>query len=1076
MNNLKSIINIFQTIIFKKICTHKRYLFITILLTILISTSEKTLSLSENDILQLNFRNKFTHKREYFQNLIAQDNLHVPDPKAKAWGLFEQAHKQQNQGQLKLAFKTFQQALTIFQDISNLYGEGLCLLKLGSIEQQLVDYEGAIKNYHKSLKIWDNDNTQEAKELQGATLSNIGDVHRIMGEYEQAMSYHQQALTIAKTYNIPVGEAQALNNLGLIDGALGNYKKAQHSFQKARAILIEHKIFEGLAPTFSNIGYIFLEQGKIKQALEYFQLALGHAPSNFDKAQISLKLAEVYQQQGNYQKAFEIYQIIQDYGEKGGDVSSQISALNGIGTIYNSQGKYDKALNTFEEAKEISQNFSLSITIELLNIAAVYNQQSRYLDALKNYQHVLKIAQNSKDKKLEGQAYNNIGAVYRDIGNYPRAIENYEEARKIFEGIGIQKLKSHALNNLGDIYHNLEDYAQALDYYQQALDISKNIQDEPGIATTLINIGEVQRRQDQFQEALNSYNEALINAKKLGILDVEGTAFNNIGGVYNDLGKYQLALRNYKAALKIAEDIQDIASQGTTLSNIATVYHETGYRKQAISYYKKSIDIIESIQGELKIEELKTSFAGDIKRSASYILLVDLLWDGDNKERLKAFEYVERAKARAFLDQIASGRIDSRGETNAKLQALKDEINALNQKLNTLDLMSENQQDKNIIKELKKQRDEKRKEYKYLRTELKISHPETASLETIDVASLSETQKLLDADTTLVEYFVTPRRTFAFVLTKNSFQTIELKKATQAKLKEQIELFGDLVDQNPHPNTLKKLYELLILDLKDSLKTSKIAIVPHSYIHYVPFAALTDGYRYLSEDKTIFILPSASILKVLPKPKIATGNLLALGIKSFEGTRLRPLKYAKEEVRKITSVFKNTKPYLDDEATESLLKNKAQEAEIIHLATHGKYNKNNPLFSSIYLSSDSQNDGKLQVHEIYDELDLTSTTNLVVLSACETNLGELSQGDEIVGLTRALLYAGTPSVIGSLWNVNDNSTALLMERFYINYQQGMNKAQALKEAQKWLRKKHPEYASPLFWASFSLTGNPKIAP
>jgi len=140
---------------------------------------------------------------------------------------------------------------------------------------------------------------------------------------------------------------------------------------------------------------------------------------------------------------------------------------------------------------------------------------------------------------------------------------------------------------------------------------------------------------------------------------------------------------------------------------------------------------------------------------------------------------------------------------------------------------------------------------------------------------------------------------------------------------------------------------------------------------------------------------------------------------------------------------------------------------MLHLAAHGEYNTLNPLFSFIQLVGDNQHDGSLQVHEIYD-LDLRSATNLVVLSACQTKIGKLSPGDEVVGMNRAFLYAGTPTVMASLWNVDDAATGLLMKQFYSHLQAGMGKAEALQQAQMAVRKK---YLHPYYWAAFSLTGD-----
>ncbi len=274
--------------------------------------------------------------------------------------------------------------------------------------------------------------------------------------------------------------------------------------------------------------------------------------------------------------------------------------------------------------------------------------------------------------------------------------------------------------------------------------------------------------------------------------------------------------------------------------------------------------------------------------------------------------------------------------------------------------------------------------------------------------------------------------------------------------------------EDPHPASLKQLYSWLITPLKDKLKTPAVGIIPHGVLHYLPFAALTDGQQYLGDEYSLFTLPSASALRFIQaKRKPETNTILALGNPTTTEPGLAPLQSAQEEVKDIAKLY-GMQPLIGDLATESALRSRAGEASIVHLAAHGQYNQDNPLFSAIYLAGDKEEDGRLEVNEIYS-LDLTKTTDLVVLSACQTDVGAVSAGDEVVGLTRAFLYAGTPTVIASLWNVDDTATTLLMERFYTHLREGMGKAQALQQAQREVRAKYPH---PYYWAAFVLTGDP----
>ncbi len=331
-----------------------------------------------------------------------------------------------------------------------------------------------------------------------------------------------------------------------------------------------------------------------------------------------------------------------------------------------------------------------------------------------------------------------------------------------------------------------------------------------------------------------------------------------------------------------------------------------------------------------------------------------------------------------------------------------------------------------------------------------------------------EIQSLLEPSTTLIEYFVTDDRTFAFIVTHDSFNTLPIK-VTQAQLTEQIRLFRDFADlSDAHSVELQQLHQWLIAPLQSHLSTKHLVIVPHNILHYLPFAALTDGSRYLSDAYVLSLLPSANTLRYLPQHRdIAETPLLALG-NPVISDQLPPLNYAQSKVETIARLFK-TLPLVRSAATESAIRSNASKVDILHLAVHGRYNPINPLFSTLYLAADDQNDGRLEVHEIFG-LDLTKATNLVVLSACQTNIGELSRGDEIVGLSRAFLYAGTPAVVSSLWDVDDASTGRLMEEFYTYIRNGMSTAEALQKAQQAIQASYPH---PYFWATFSVTGYEK---
>ncbi|HEX7678100.1 MAG TPA: CHAT domain-containing protein, partial [Thermoanaerobaculia bacterium] len=273
--------------------------------------------------------------------------------------------------------------------------------------------------------------------------------------------------------------------------------------------------------------------------------------------------------------------------------------------------------------------------------------------------------------------------------------------------------------------------------------------------------------------------------------------------------------------------------------------------------------------------------------------------------------------------------------------------------------------------------------------------------------------------------------------------------------------------------TADEAYAKLIAPLREHIHNNRLILVPHNVLHYVPFAALHDAgsNRYLIEDYTLSYIPSASALRFLrSKETPVKGVALILGNPSSALPAARHIRGAEEEAVAVAGHL-GSKAVLGPQARESLLYGLGGDVDLVHIASHAIYDPVNPLFSRIALAPGDGYDGNLEVHEILSSLDL-SGVNLVVLSACETAVGERSGGDEIVGLTRALLYAGTPGVISTLWRIDDTSSALLMDEFYRRFAAGALAADALRDSQlAVLRSEH--YADPKYWAAFTLSGNPQ---
>ncbi|WP_445245605.1 CHAT domain-containing protein [Microcoleus sp. OTE_8_concoct_300] len=598
-------------------------------------------------------------------------------------------------------------------------------------------------------------------------------------------------------------------------------------------------------------------------------------------------------------------------------------------------------------------------------------------------------------------------------------------------------------------------------------------------ADMLLNEGLKLFYQRKFNEAISKLESALTIYRATGSRLQEASCLFHIGFAKQGLRDFAGAIKSLQPTLLFWQETRNFTLKEMTLTLIGFAYEGQGNLEEAVTVYKQAVDVNEKIVGGIKVEEYQLSFAmmqGLLSERLSILLSLAGRYE-------ESFNYVERAKARAFLDQYVRGSIDFRKNGDAELLAkgdgLEQEIATVRNRL----IKAQNNSEIDNTRETLEKLDSLEKQYEDWYLELKNRSPETASLKRVEVASLGEIQKAIaqiDSDTTLVEYFVTDGGTLVFIITTNSLKMLRLP-ASRKDLRAAIDRWsqGDSTnrDNNHHPASLQELYTQLIAPVKSYITTSTIGIIPHDLLNSVPFPGLTDGKRNLIDDYAMFVLPNASILPFLPgKRKPSTGTILALAMGNPQLSTppddppLSLLKGVGEEVREIKEIYPKTQVLEEQAATETAVVSQAGKYEILHIAAHAVYKQKTPLSSTIYVAKDNRNDGNLQVRDLYG-LNLTAATNLVVLTGCEAQRGDVNYGDEITSLSRGFMYAGTPSIIANLWLTSDDeSTKILMQRFY-SYLPKMGKAKALRQAQIDVRNHNSKYSHPFYWGGFMLTGD-----
>ncbi len=461
----------------------------------------------------------------------------------------------------------------------------------------------------------------------------------------------------------------------------------------------------------------------------------------------------------------------------------------------------------------------------------------------------------------------------------------------------------------------------------------------------------------------------------------------------------------------------------------------------------QAIDVLEKHRASINTEANKIGFIGD--KTDVYDALVNLQIRQGNAAG--ALITAERAKSRALVDLLA--------ERQDFALAEGIDAGAVRQALATLreaEAKARWQGDASLVGD---------EALQAARALLTRAAPGLAALISVRTPGLQEIRRLLQPDETLLLYHLSRDQLHVFTLTATD---VRVQSGPAAGLEEEIaRLRQDMTEQAPGTDTrLQRLYQRLIpagLSTRGTRIPGKLLIVPHKSLHYVPFAALRDARGYLIEHWAIRLLPSAGVLPFLPPSQPGYGDQLVILGNPDLGDSSQDLPSAGEEAQAIASQTGSPYLLLRAAASESAFRNAAGKASALHIASHGEFRGDQPLQSALFLAPDSQSDGRLTVADLYQ---LRLHSRIVVLSACETGLGAIASGDDVVGLVRGFLYAGTGAVVSSLWQVDDAATAALMTAFYTRLPQS-GPRDALRLAQLDTLTRYPH---PFFWSAFFVTG------
>jgi len=910
---------------------------------------------------------------------------------------------------------------------------------------------------------------------QAAALHYVGECHWRLGNFPEAHRYLDQALKLERASGDRLSQGKTLNVRGLLAWDEGNYSEAIADFRKAGTLAraIGDKKLEG--SSLNNLSLVYDEQGEYDTSLKQYRRVLElYRGADFPRGVGDTlgNIGGVYLLLGHFREALGYYQQALEISEQLKSRASMSQDRGNIGLCLLGLGEVDAALADFDQAIALAMQAGMrqdqAYWMRAKGDGLV--QKGQYDLGLEAYRASLVIYERVGAQAELLEALNDSGQLHLLLGDSASAERDFRRALDMAQSIGLDRGITLNLISLGDVELRRKRPEAAVALYDQARQRAAAAGEQHSLALALLRLARVHRSQQQIALAAAETDQSLGIARKIAAPGLEAEALFSRAELARLQKRYALALQNYAAAESAESRIGDPDLMWQVQFGRARAQEASGDASAALASLEAAIELIEGVRGRLEEPRFRSGYVED--KFDVYLELMRLqLQQGRTAE---AFSTAERLRARSFVEQLGGRASVPLSASDRRMEAeLRERVRRLQRSLSDTDDDGAPAYPERATNRFSQELLSVEKEYQAFLDDHARVHAAAAG-----VPGASSIQHRLAAGEALLEYVVGPESLVVFVLTSRGI-AVKSSPLRESDITARIELLRDLI-RRPGDDRWQKPAARLSAELIDPLEregwldgVNRLYIVPHGALTYVPFALLPRpevGRGELLIDRyTVAYLPAAAALLREPPGPGTARSLLAVA-PSRGG-----LRHAPEEARAIDALFRpNAKMLLGGEATEGRFKQLAGDFRVLHLATHGYFNKSSPLLSGLELEPDRNDDGMLRVHEI---LDLPLHADLVTLSACDTALGsgyfaELPIGDEFVGLNRAFLAAGSESVMATLWQVDDRASVSLMKQFYGRLSQSgdaRNAASALATAQRALRRS-PQLGHPYYWAAYVVVG------
>jgi CHAT domain-containing protein/Tfp pilus assembly protein PilF len=1009
-----------------------------------------------------------------------------PNDSTKLSTLFDAANAFSQSEDYDSALVYYQGANRLAEEIGDLRNLIRSYNGIGATYIRLAEYATAYEYLTRGLILCEEHLTPDDPLVAGI-YQNIGLVYRNRSDTGTARKYYLQALRIYETQpdTNPNELGMLNNNLGVLFFHEGQFDSSLVYLKKAADIRVDlYGLYHRLTgESYRNIAIIYNRRGKIDSAITYQQKAITIFTELY--GELHPRVAESYSGLGYYRGLQGDNSIGLDYQHRALSIYQRIldTPDNRVASVYNSIGIIQHEIKDYTAAEE-SYAKAMAIRKEVVDETDI----------------------------TFANLYSNIGVLYADMGRYDEAVEAHLKSLHIESYHYEEQHPSIATtyNNLGYTYLRQGSFDESLDYLYRSVRIASDLygNHHPSLARVYNNIGSVYEERDEYHDALFSYQHAIIASVPF---------FTDNSLVANPNGRPTLSHDQLLTALLgKARLLERRYTLNTGEENDMEIAFDT---------YRTAAELIQSYMTEIRTDESKISLADrvhDVYEGGIRTALKLNESTGDSYYINEAFRLAEANKSTVLWQVIADSKARTFSDIPDSVLQLEEELRRDISFYETETLKSEVGSDSYAY--LSDAYISYKTRYDRLIDQIESDYPSYYELKhAVSIPEIEDIRRILPPNTALLQYFYGSTDLYIFAITPDTFIVARSDDTDTIAQSVSEMLYGiRMIEQPVFNRHAAELYTRLLLPIEPILEDAeRLYIIPDGSLFYIPFETLIADdsgannpvpgvshipyiirkyeivYHYstrlfmrslIRNDEVMSEKRYAGFAPVFSDEKRDHMMLTSQSApdmwslvnddeyRTLIGNtgELAPLPHSREEIQSIAELFeryeKSALTFLYGNATEEMFKSVAGEYSIVHIASHGILHESNPKLSGIVFappdSDANEEDGILFAGEMFN---LNLSTDLLVISSCESGTGEIVRGEGLLAMTRGFLFSGASNLVVSLWKVYDRHTHDLMIEFYKNILEGKRFSEALREAKLSIIDESPA-SFPLFWSGFILIG------